>query len=410
MSALSLVVVASLTVVVAMTWLAGDPLNDSRLINLSGRQRMLSQRIAKAGLALAKNAHPDSSRRIRAELERATAEWRQADSVLRGELPLNERRHQNSDEAARLLVLIREPFDRINAGARALLEDPTDRAALDEILAHEGTFLTHMDRLVAQYDREAASRAARMRQIPLALLLALGLCLVIAVVAFGRGIWRLQRVSDEALARAEEERHRAVLRHGAAERERFAQELHDSVCQMLAGVQMMIRSKGNSELAEIESLLSVASAQARSLAQRTDRPGSNDWGHALREAAGSLARAYGAHLDVDISEEAAAVSEGVGVHLYHSAHEAISNALRHGKAKRVHVHARREGHTLTLRIEDDGRGFNPDRVKPGLGLSGLEARATLLQGELAVDSETSVGTRITLTATVAAHESQRQSV
>ncbi|MEM6532656.1 MAG: ATP-binding protein [Myxococcota bacterium] len=398
-----LVVAASLAVVVAMTWLAGDQLNDSRLINLSGRQRMLSQRIAKASLALASSTGAESRERLRAELKRSVAEWRQTDSVLRGELPLNSRRHRNSDEAARLLILLEEPFGSMVSGAKALLDDPTDAAALNDVLAHEATFLTHMDRLVAQYDQEAFARAARMRQIQLTLLIGLSLGLVGVFIMVGRGVWRLQRVSDEAqrsLARAEAERQaaqQAVLEYGAAERERFAQELHDSVCQMLAGVQMMLRSKGDEELAEIESLLSVASQQARSLAQRTPR---HNWGHALREAAGSLARAYGAQLDVTLDDAVTSLPETVGVHLYHAAHEAVSNALRHGKAKRVAVTAARDGGTVTLRIEDDGQGFNPDRVKPGLGLSGLEARAALLQGKLLVDSEAAVGTRVTLTATV----------
>ena len=70
---------------------------------------------------------------------------------------------------------------------------------------------------------------------------------------------------------------------------------------------------------------------------------------------------------------------------------ALHNAERHARAKKVTVTLGQQDGHLRLTIADNGSGFDPDRQK-GLGLLGMEERATNLGGTFAVDSQPGRGT------------------
>jgi signal transduction histidine kinase len=73
--------------------------------------------------------------------------------------------------------------------------------------------------------------------------------------------------------------------------------------------------------------------------------------------------------------------------LFRIAQEALANVARHSGARRVELHLERQGGRVRLLIRDDGRGFAPDAVAPGLGLRSMRERAEALPGgELLVAS------------------------
>jgi two-component system sensor histidine kinase DegS len=80
--------------------------------------------------------------------------------------------------------------------------------------------------------------------------------------------------------------------------------------------------------------------------------------------------------------------------------ECIQNARKHARASRVVIAVRSEPDALVVRIEDNGRGFSPDRVTThmmgGAGLRGMQERAALVGGEISIDSAPGEGTRIEL--------------
>jgi signal transduction histidine kinase len=75
--------------------------------------------------------------------------------------------------------------------------------------------------------------------------------------------------------------------------------------------------------------------------------------------------------------------------------EALTNARRHSGAKTVRVSLRAEGDDLVAEVADDGRGYGPG-VAPGIGLVSMRERATVLGGELEVDSTAGEGTIVRL--------------
>ena len=79
--------------------------------------------------------------------------------------------------------------------------------------------------------------------------------------------------------------------------------------------------------------------------------------------------------------------------VYRIVQEALNNCSKHAYAKNVRVVVHQEPHHLRVSIEDDGKGFDPSRVR-GLGLVGMNERVSQLGGILKVDSDPTRGTRL----------------
>jgi signal transduction histidine kinase len=89
---------------------------------------------------------------------------------------------------------------------------------------------------------------------------------------------------------------------------------------------------------------------------------------------------------------------GQEVHALQIVRECISNALRHGGARRILITLARDGRQARLAIRDDGRGFDPTQVgNLGSGLGNLATRAREMHGTLQLDSRPGQGVAVTVT-------------
>ena len=93
-------------------------------------------------------------------------------------------------------------------------------------------------------------------------------------------------------------------------------------------------------------------------------------------------------LDVDLDYEAGRTprrpTPELESALYRITQEAITNAVKHAAATRVHVRVRQTGDVIEVRVEDDGKGFDPDATASGFGLTGMRERVELAGGSLEV--------------------------
>ena len=67
---------------------------------------------------------------------------------------------------------------------------------------------------------------------------------------------------------------------------------------------------------------------------------------------------------------------------------------RHADAATCRVSLRRDGDRAVLEVDDDGEGFDPERVERGQGLGNMSARAASLGGELRLRSDPAEGTTV----------------
>ena len=80
--------------------------------------------------------------------------------------------------------------------------------------------------------------------------------------------------------------------------------------------------------------------------------------------------------------------------LYRIVQEALTNVVKHARARAVSIVLGRKARVVTALIEDDGRGFRRDGSGEGLGLLGMSERLALLGGRLKVESTPGAGTTI----------------
>ena len=81
--------------------------------------------------------------------------------------------------------------------------------------------------------------------------------------------------------------------------------------------------------------------------------------------------------------------------------EALHNIAKHAEAQHVWIRVTLQHGRLTLQVQDNGAGFDPERVAHGHGLANLRRRADAIGGKIEVESTPGAGTRITLTAKMA---------
>jgi signal transduction histidine kinase len=225
---------------------------------------------------------------------------------------------------------------------------------------------------------------------------------------------RLQRlgpVTQRALAevrtrRELQESQRLALEIGDREQQRLGADLHDAVGQDLAAVSLLLEATAEQarreapslrpRLEEARRLLGRASQGVRGLS-RTLAP-VNLWpgalGPTLRELARDAGALYGLACDVDARGSGPMLDEPSSGHLYRIAQEALTNAAKHGRAKRATVRLPQAPDPLLLEISDDGGGIDLDaaRASDGLGLRLMEYRARVIGARLQVERGPDRGT------------------
>jgi len=202
----------------------------------------------------------------------------------------------------------------------------------------------------------------------------------------------------------------ALLDVSDREQQRFGAELHDGLGQELTGISLMLQGlsqqveKFHPELAEplfrISHLFSQAIGSARALAHglapvSTGRRGLEA---ALRILADRSTEAYGVRVSFrSEGDEPLRLGETAGNHLYRIAQEALSNAVRHGRAAQVDIGLDIRPGRVTLTVADDGCGIPPAmRDSQGLGLRSMEYRARSVDGSIAVTLREGGGTVVSV--------------
>ena len=235
------------------------------------------------------------------------------------------------------------------------------------------------------------------------------------------GEWRIGPVKDAAgrnthwliIFRDITERRRLereVLEISDQERRRIGQDLHDGLCQHLAGIELMSqvlqqklapKSKAAAaRAAEIAGHVREAISQTRSLARGLAPVTLESEGlpSALRELAANTEKLFGLQCHVECAEDEINLPSASVTHLYRIAQEAVSNALKHGKATSVSIRLESQSNQVRLIVVDNGQGF--PQISPrttGMGLRIMRYRAGMVGGSLSILPGRPAGTVVTCT-------------
>jgi signal transduction histidine kinase len=211
-----------------------------------------------------------------------------------------------------------------------------------------------------------------------------------------------------------------VLEISEREQSRIGQDLHDGLCQHLAGIEFrLLALKGNldgeskkqgAEASELAKLIRQGIEQTRMLARGLSPVMLEADGliNALHELAVQTEKAFDASCSFISPVPILFHDNAVSTHLFRIAQEAVHNAVRHGRAKCISISLVKVNDRVLLGIRDDGIGFPQKPAKgQGMGLRVMEYRAHMVGASLAVQHEPNGG--ISVVCSLDATQGVRQS-
>jgi PAS domain S-box-containing protein len=201
---------------------------------------------------------------------------------------------------------------------------------------------------------------------------------------------------------------REILSVAEQERQRLGQDLHDDLCQQLTGIEFLSQtlagqlassSGRNVERArEIARMIRQAITHTRDLAHglsptELEADGLIGALHQLADRTRAMFRVtcqFHCKVPVEFKDT------GLGIHLYRIAQEAVTNAVKHGKARRVDISLARNKKVLRLAVADNGAGLPSSLQKMrGMGLRVMQYRAGVIGGTLELGQNAAGGTTVT---------------
>jgi signal transduction histidine kinase len=239
------------------------------------------------------------------------------------------------------------------------------------------------------------------------MVLLLSVVTVVCAVALGLWIGRIIRQSRqraELIAELAETRAQlaTVSREAGAlaERERLSREIHDTLAQGFTSVMLLLEAAQASEPSAAAGYLSRAQetarenlAEARSLVAALAPPdlAGTSLPEALRRLVERVATDAGPSAELDITGTPRRLPAEHEVALLRMAQESLSNARRHAGARRVEVALAYAVDRVSLRISDDGKGFDPAVRRQGYGLAGIRARAAGIGAAATIEAAPGAG-------------------
>lgn len=209
-------------------------------------------------------------------------------------------------------------------------------------------------------------------------------------------------VREQALQQAREA---AAL----AERNRIARDLHDSIKQHIFGINASAAAaraywqrenleRARAAVEDIERSAQGAQVEMQALLQQL-RPApleNTSLLEALHTQAQALGFRTGAQVQVDLTAlpEQDCLVPGTQEAIFRLIQEVFANIARHARARTVWLALRTVEQELCITVRDDGQGFDPARVRSGMGLSHLSERTHALHGSVEISSQPGQGTTV----------------
>jgi PAS domain S-box-containing protein len=200
---------------------------------------------------------------------------------------------------------------------------------------------------------------------------------------------------------------REILEISNREQRRIGHDLHDGVCQQLAGIALMtatladqLNEKSAAEARQgerISGLLNDVIRQTRGVARGLFpvRLEENGLVSALEELAATAEDVFKTPCQFVCGNPPAAVDHDVGIHLYYIAHEGVANACKHGGASSVTISLEPQADRYALCVRDDGRGFVLNgKGHAGMGIRIMQYRAKVIGATLTLRSAPGMGTDV----------------
>ncbi len=218
----------------------------------------------------------------------------------------------------------------------------------------------------------------------------------------------LQRKQQEV-----EELLKRVINTSDDERLKLSLELHDGPVQTIVASEYSVEAsralidqnqidKVGTKLESVQEMLIQSIRDLRRIVRDLHPPalGKSGLVSAIQEYLSNLDRDNGIKCNLEVKDELPHFEPETERGVYYVVREAITNVRKHARATEVGVLVEFQDNKLTIRIIDNGKGFNPakldDLSTDHMGMKSMGERAKMLNGNLAIDSKPGAGTKISL--------------
>ena len=202
----------------------------------------------------------------------------------------------------------------------------------------------------------------------------------------------------------------SMLAGQESERQRVAQDLHDSVGGLLAAIKIQLETMlskkperaQDHDWIKIKALLDETVSETRHIARNMQPSALLEFGlvTALRDLTNRVHGEGVPHITFQHFGEFADLNREIALNCYRIIQELVQNSLKHAQATEIMVQINRTDNQVALLVEDDGTGFDPENNQKGMGTDNVARRAHFLKGELSVQSAKGQGTSTLVTVPV----------
>lgn len=203
-----------------------------------------------------------------------------------------------------------------------------------------------------------------------------------------------------------------IIENQEKEQNRIAKDVHDGIGQMLTGLKFNLESINTNDMEKtalkIEHLKELTTNIIKGVRTATFNltpPELSDHGvvPAISKLTKELGKLTGKEIlffnKNDFNERLDSLVE---INIYRITQEAINNAIKYAESSHILVSLSHSKNMLSIVIDDDGKGFEPSKIKKvknsdgGMGMTFMKERITYIEGRLFLNSELGKGTRVTL--------------
>lgn len=207
---------------------------------------------------------------------------------------------------------------------------------------------------------------------------------------------QLQREYHAQQLKSKTEITRNIIKAEERERNRWAEELHDSIAQMLGVVKLymgMIAKKTDEQKELVDKTMELVEQsinEIRQLSANLKPPVFQEQGlkDAIRNLVSNISRFNNLQISLEIDEADCNryLNEEQKLMIYRIVQEQLNNIVKYASARNVLIRVDIQHPTAVITIRDDGVGFEPDELQSGIGLKNIRGRLNLFNGHLEIKS------------------------
>jgi len=186
---------------------------------------------------------------------------------------------------------------------------------------------------------------------------------------------------------------RAIITAQEQERNRIGRELHDNICQILSTAKLYIElaREDRPELNELVNypieLITNSISEIRSLSKRSVTPLKNiNLNEMAQLLVNDLNKTTAIRTTFAYHVNGAVIDDGLKLNIYRILQEQLNNIVKHADAKNVSVSIEAGNKVIQAIVVDDGKGFDLNKKRNGIGISNMINRIESFNGEIQIDS------------------------